>query len=112
MAAGSRLMITEAEGRFRVRLRVAIPPTGFGERRNHMHAWLDDTCGAQGWSITPAEMRGVVNDAVAVYFREAAFAAALRLAGAPRRADAADSVLLISDDEGTQRVPARHHKTP
>jgi hypothetical protein len=59
MAASSRLMITEAEHRFAVRVRVAIPPAGFGERLNRVHAWLDDTCGADGWSITPAGMRGV-----------------------------------------------------
>jgi hypothetical protein len=39
-----------------------------------MHAWLDDNC-ADGWDITPAG-RCVVNDAIAVYFRDAALAAA------------------------------------
>jgi hypothetical protein len=32
MAARSRLMITEAERRFPVRVKVAVPPAGFGER--------------------------------------------------------------------------------
>jgi len=66
MAASSRLMITEAERRFAVRVRVAIPPAGLGERLNRMHAWLDDNCGADGWEITPAGLRGVINDAIAV----------------------------------------------
>jgi hypothetical protein len=63
MAASSKLMIAEAEARFPVRSRVAIPPAGFGDRLNRMHAWLDDTCGVDGWSITPAGIRSVVNDA-------------------------------------------------
>jgi hypothetical protein len=36
MAATSRLMITEAERRFAVRVRVAVPPAGFGERLNRI----------------------------------------------------------------------------
>jgi hypothetical protein len=48
MAASSRLMITVAERRFPVRLKIAIPPIGFGERRNRMHDWLDDNAGVDG----------------------------------------------------------------
>ena len=33
-----------------------------------MQAWLDENCGADGWAMTPAGLRGVVNDAVAIYF--------------------------------------------
>ena len=40
-----------------------------------MYAWLDQNCGADGWKITPAGIRGVVNDAVAIYFQDAALAA-------------------------------------
>jgi len=29
-----------------------------GERLNRVHAWLDDTCGADAWSITPARCAG------------------------------------------------------
>jgi hypothetical protein len=51
MAANSRLMITETERRFPVRVRVTVPPpAGVGERLTH--AWLDDNCGADGWEIT------------------------------------------------------------
>jgi hypothetical protein len=57
-------------------VKVAIPPMGFGERLNRMHDWLDDNAGADGWEITPAGVRGVINDAIAVYFRDAALAAA------------------------------------
>jgi hypothetical protein len=41
MAASSLLMITEAERRFPVQVRVAIPPAEFGEQ-----VWLDDNTAA------------------------------------------------------------------
>jgi hypothetical protein len=41
-----------------------------------MHAWLDENCGADGWVMAPAGLRGVVNDAVALYFLDATLAAA------------------------------------
>jgi hypothetical protein len=59
-----------------------------------------------GREITPAALRGVVNDAITAYFREAARCRILP------RAAAADGVLRIRDDERAQRVPARPHKTP
>jgi hypothetical protein len=31
-----------------------------------MHAWLDENCSAYGWAMTPAGLRGVVNDALAI----------------------------------------------
>ena len=47
MAAGSKLMITDAERRFPVRIRLAIPIGGLGERLNQMHTWLDQSAGAE-----------------------------------------------------------------
>jgi hypothetical protein len=41
MAASSRLMIAEAERRFPVRIRIAVPDRGLGDRLNRMQAWLD-----------------------------------------------------------------------
>jgi hypothetical protein len=67
----------EAERRFPVRVRIAVPPEGFGRQLGIMHAWLDETCGAAGWSSAPAGLGGVLNDAVAFYFDDAAFAHAL-----------------------------------
>ena len=75
MAASSRLMVTEAERRFPVRIRLALPVGGFGVRLNAIHEWLDQNAGADGWAMTPSGIRGVVNDAVAVYFRDATIAA-------------------------------------
>jgi hypothetical protein len=64
MAASSKLMITEAERRFPVRIRLAIPTGGLGERLNQMQTWLDQNAGA-GWAMTPSGMRGVANDSIA-----------------------------------------------
>ena len=33
-----------------------------------MRAWLDGNCGADGWALTPSGMRGVLNDALSIYF--------------------------------------------
>jgi hypothetical protein len=64
----------EAERQFPVRVRIAVPPEGLGRQLALMHAWLDETCGAAGWSSAPAGIVGVVNDAIAFYFERAALA--------------------------------------
>jgi hypothetical protein len=60
-----------ADGRYPVRIRVAVPPGGFGQRHSQITAWLDENCGADGWVMTPSGMRGVLNDAVSIYFLDA-----------------------------------------
>ena len=69
-------MITVAERRFPVRIRIAVPPHGFGQRHTQITAWLDENCGADGWAITPSGTRGVLNDALSIYFGDAALASA------------------------------------
>ena len=76
MAASSRLMIVEAERRFPVRVRIALPIGGLGERLDQMQEWLDQNAGADGWAMTPSGIRGVVSDAVAVHFADVAIASA------------------------------------
>ena len=76
MAASSKLMITEAERRFPSRIKVGVPIGGLGARLTEMQVWLDENCGADGWIMAPAGLRGVVNDAVALYFLDATLAAA------------------------------------
>jgi hypothetical protein len=39
-----------------------------------MTAWLDANCGTGNWGMAPAGIRGVVNDALAIYFLDAALA--------------------------------------
>jgi hypothetical protein len=60
----------QAERRFPVRVRIAVPPEGLGHQIEIMHAWLDQTCGADGWAMAPAGFVGIINDAIALYFED------------------------------------------
>jgi hypothetical protein len=76
MPGNSRDLITTAEGRFPVRIRIGVPPEGLGERLTYTTAWLDENCGADGWAMTPSGTRGVLNDAVSIHFADATLASA------------------------------------
>ena len=58
MPSHPRDMIVSAEQRFPVRIRIGVPPGGFGQRYAEMSAWLEENCGADGWAMTPSGMRG------------------------------------------------------
>jgi hypothetical protein len=60
MAASSRLMIAAAERHCPARIKIALPPGGLGKQLTLMQGWLDETCGASHWAMTPAGMRGGV----------------------------------------------------
>jgi hypothetical protein len=113
MAASSRLMITEAERRFPVRIRIAVPSRGLGERLNQIQELLDQNAGADGWAMTPSGVRGVLNDALSIYLADAtiasAFVARWRVGD---RAESADGLFRIQEEEPTPRIAAAHHKTP
>jgi hypothetical protein len=76
MPGNPREMITMAERRFPARIRIGVPPGGFGQRYMEMTAWLDANCGANGWAMTPCGLRGVLNDAASIYFLDATLAGA------------------------------------
>src|SRR5499433_2727029 len=76
MPGNPRNITTSAERRFAVRIRIAVPPSGLGQRYPQITAWLDENCGADGWAMTPSGTRGVLNDAVSVYFADATLASA------------------------------------
>jgi hypothetical protein len=61
-------MVNMAERQFPIRIRIGVPPGGFGQRYAEMTAWLDANCGGDGWAMTPSGLRGVLNDAVSIYF--------------------------------------------
>jgi hypothetical protein len=82
MPGNPREIVTMAERRFPVRIRIGVPPSGFGQRYTEITESLDGNCGADGWAITPSGMRGVLNDAVSIYFRGATLGARLSPAGA------------------------------
>ena len=48
MPGNPREMITMAERRFSARIRIGVPPGGFGQRYAEMTAWLDANCVADG----------------------------------------------------------------
>jgi len=113
MAASSRLMIVEAERRFPVRIRVAVPAEGFGSRLDAIKAWLDDNCGADGWAMTPSGLRGVVNDAVAVYFRDAALAGGFVARWCRgSEVESVEGAFRVREDAVPPRRAAPLHRTP
>jgi hypothetical protein len=73
MPGHPREMITMAERRFPV---IGVPPGGFGQRYAEVTVWLDENCGSDGWTMTPSGVRGVLNDAVSIYFLDATLASA------------------------------------
>jgi hypothetical protein len=110
MAASSKLMITEAERRFPVRIKLAPPAGGFGTRLTEMHAWLDTNCGANGWAMTPSGLRGVVNDAVAVYFLDPALAGGFVARWcAANKVETAEGAFRVRDDAPEPRICAAPH---
>jgi hypothetical protein len=113
MAASSRLIITDAERRFPVRIRIAVPAAGFGAQLNQMQAWLDENCGASGWAMTPSGLRGVVNDAMAVYFLDATLASAFVARWCSGyRVETTQGMFRAREDAPEPRIPVRNHRTP
>jgi hypothetical protein len=105
--------VRDAERRFPVRVRIAVPPGGLGSRLDQILAWLDTNCGADAWAITPSGIRGVVNDALAVYFLEATLASAFVVRWcAVQRVEIVDGVYRVRDDEPKSPIGAGLHKTP
>lgn len=56
MPGNPRETITMAERRFPVQIRVGVPAAGFGTRHTQMTAWLDESCGSDGWAMVLARI--------------------------------------------------------
>jgi hypothetical protein len=113
MPGNPREMITVAERRFPVRIRIAIPRNGLGKRHTQITAWLDENCGADGWAMTPSGTRGVLNDALSIYFGDATLASAFVArwcVGA--KVETAGGVFRVREDEPAPRVGSGLHRTP
>jgi hypothetical protein len=96
-----------------VRVRIAVPPAGFGRQLEIMHAWLDETCGVEGWAMAPAGLTGVLNDAMALYFEDAAFAHAfVARFCCGYRVETIEGAFAIRADDPPARRGAAVHKTP
>ena len=73
---------------------------GLGSRLDQIIAWLDANCGADGWTSTPSSTRGVVNDALAVYFLDPTIATAFVARWcAIQRFEILDGVYRVRDDD-------------
>ena len=113
MPGNPRDMIVSAERRFPVRIRIGVPPAGFGQRYAEMTAWLDENCGSDGWAMTPSAMRGVLNDAISIYFADATLAGAFVARWCVgSKVETAGGVFQVREDEPAPRVGARLHRTP
>jgi hypothetical protein len=113
MPGNPREIITMAERRFPIRIRIAVPPTSFGQRHERITAWLDENCGADGWAMTPSGMRGVLNDAVSLYFEDAPLASAFVARWCDgSKVKTSGGVFQVREDEPVPRVGAGLHRTP
>ena len=107
MAGNPREMITTAERRFPVHIRIAVPPGGLGQRHTQITAWLDENCGVNGWAMTPSGTRGVLNDALSIYFADATLAGAFVARWCVRaKIETAGGVFQVREDEPEPRVGA------
>ncbi|MBV8400051.1 MAG: hypothetical protein JOZ17_15130 [Acetobacteraceae bacterium] len=113
MPGNPREMITAAERLFPVRVRIGVPPGGLGQRYSQITDWLDANCGADGWALTPAGTRGVLNDAISVYFADATLASAFVARWCVGyKVEIAGGVYQVREDEPTPRIGAGLHRTP
>jgi hypothetical protein len=111
MPGNARDMITTAERIFPVRL--GVPPGGLGQRYPQMTAWLDENCEADGWAITPSGIRGVLNDAISIYFTDATLASAFVARWcAGSKVETTGGLFQVREDEPAPRVGAGLHRTP
>ena len=114
MSRASAQAQREAERRYPVRVRIAVPPAGLGRQLALMYAWLDETCGGAGWATAPAGRAGIVNDAIAFYFEDAAFAHAFvaRFCCGYRVETIAGAFAVRAEAAVPPRRLALAHKTP
>ncbi len=63
-----------ADRYFPVRVRVAVPPLGFGAQLDRMHAWLDQHAGPDGY-FNGSQTQPGMKDAALYYFMDPKVAA-------------------------------------
>ena len=101
----AQITARDTERRFPVRIRIGVPPTGLGKPLTQMQDWLDHNAGADGWAMTPSGERDVLNDALSIHLADATIASAFVARWCiGHRAEAADGVYRIREDEPKRRV--------
>ena len=90
-----------------MRIRIGVPPGGLRQRHSEMTAWLDENCGSDGWAMTPSGTRGVLNDAISIYFADATLAGAFVARwSVGSRVETAGGVFRVRVDEPAPRIGA------
>jgi hypothetical protein len=113
MPGNPRDMITSAERRFPVRIRIGVRPQGLGKRYTQMTAWLDENCSPGGWAMTPSGTRGVLNDTLSIYFADATLASAFVARWCVATKIKTDGgVFRMREDELEPRFGVGLHRTP
>jgi hypothetical protein len=111
-------MIMVAERRFPVRIRIGVPPGGFGQCHGQITTWLDENCDADGSAVTPSGMRGILNDAVSSMTRCRSASSmppsrAPSLHGRARsKIETTEGVFRVRTDQPAARTQATMHRTP
>jgi hypothetical protein len=78
-----------------------------------MTYWLDENCGANGWAMTPSGMRGVLNDALSIFFADATLASAFVARWClGTKFKTTGGVFQVREDEPEPRIGAALHRTP
>ena len=94
-------------------IKTGVPAGGLGQRYSEMTAWLDANCGADSWAVTPSGVRGVLNDAISIYFADATLASAFVARWCVgSKAETAGGVFQVREDEPPPRIGAGLHRTP
>ena len=74
---------------------------------------IRDRCGSEGCAMTPSGTRGVLNDAISIYFADATLASAFVARWCVgTKVETAGGVFQVREDEPEGRVGAGPHKTP
>jgi hypothetical protein len=82
------------------------------------HQALEDrrlfpNCGSDGWAMTPSGIRGVLNDAVSIYFADATLASAFVARWCVgSKVETAGGVFQVREGEPAPRIGAGPHRTP
>ena len=82
-----------------------------GSRLDRIKVWLDESCGADGWAMTPSGTRGLLNDALSIYLGDPTLPSASSLDGGCQ-VETAGGVFQVREDESAPRVGATLHRTP
>ena len=88
-----------------------MPHRSLDSLLTEMHARLDENCGADGRAMTAAGKRGLVNDAVAIYFLDDTAAAAFVGRWCAASKSEVDGAFQVRDDQPTRRIAAGLRRT-